>query len=80
MNELARGRRWEVAWLNAFGSADGFEKHWKDWWLAQPANPTANEYARAAVATLTSFLARATVQKQTFTDFDSFLAAAKGHS
>jgi hypothetical protein len=74
--DIGRKRPWEEAWSKHLGSFDGMEEKWSKWWLDQPENPTADLYARAAASTLTSFLARATTQKQTFGDFDAFLKSA----
>jgi len=70
MFDVGRGRPWEEAWTRNFGSAVGFEEKWKDFWSAQPENPTANLYAQAVVATMTSFIGRAYTQKQGFDNFD----------
>ena len=77
IRELSAGHTPEVAWADAIGSTDGFDEKWKAYWLAQPKSPTAQLYGRATVATLTSFLARATAQKQAFADVDAFAAAAR---
>jgi hypothetical protein len=73
MIDIGNGVAWEKAWLNNLGPADGFEAHWHDYWLAQPENPTANLYARAAVEILTSFVGRAFSQKQTFANLDELM-------
>jgi hypothetical protein len=72
---LSRGRDFNRAWLDTLGSADGFETRWKDWWTKQPESPTRPLYLRAAVATVTSYVARAYVAKQTFGSFDDFKSA-----
>lgn len=73
MQDIGRGRPWEKAWEKAFGSAAGFEEKWKEYWEKLPDNPTADQYARATVATLTSFVGRAYTQKQGFDNFDEFV-------
>jgi hypothetical protein len=70
---VSRGRGWTDAWLASFGSADGFEQRWKDYWVNLPEDPTLDLYAQADVATLTSFMGRAYTQKQTFDDFKELL-------
>lgn len=55
-----------------------FQDRFTAWWQALPAEPTPDLYATAVVHTYTSFLARANAAKQTFKDWDEFLAAAKG--
>jgi hypothetical protein len=77
ISEVSQGKTFSNAWRHTIGPADGFEARWKDWWTAQPESPTRALYARAAVATVTSFVARASMQKQTFTGFDDFQAAAE---
>ena len=77
MNDIGRRKPWQDAWQANFGSADGFEKKWADWWLSRPPNPTADLYARATVATLTSYLGRLAAQKQTFGDLAAFVRAAE---
>ncbi len=79
INDLRRMRH-EQAWMRSFGrNIKGFEKKWRDYWLALPDDPTADRYARAAVATLTSFLARAAGGGKTFDDAAAFLqAGARG--
>jgi hypothetical protein len=77
MNDIGRRKPWQDAWQANFGPADGFEKKWADWWLALPPNPTSDLYARATVATLTSYLGRLAAQKQTFTELDAFVRAAE---
>jgi hypothetical protein len=76
MRAVGAGQAWEQAWLNAFGSAEGFEQKWKDYWQSLPEEPTLDLYAKAATATMTSALARATAQKQRFASFDEMLSAA----
>lgn len=68
---------WKGAWVRNFGNntAD-FQKAWKAFWLAMPDDPTADLYAETTVATITSFLARAFVQKQSFRNFTDFKETA----
>ncbi len=75
LGQLGRGQSWQVAWARTFGDTRGFEEKWRQWWTSLPDNPTADVYARATVATLASFLARATSQGQRFTDFEAFAQA-----
>jgi hypothetical protein len=44
-----------------------------------PSDPSDREYVRAWTEMLTSFLARATSQKQSFSSFDEFLAAVEAN-
>jgi hypothetical protein len=76
IRQLSAGKPFDVAWRTTIGPADGFEERWKGYWLAQPPSPTHDLYCRATVATLTSFLARATAQRQTFPTLSAFAAAA----
>jgi len=69
---------YEQAWEKHFGSnVDAFEAKWREYWLAQPRHPTAALYGKALVATLTSFLARAVSQRQSFSDARHFIEAAR---
>ena len=81
IREIANGHKsFDTAWADTIGPVDGFEDRWKAYWLEQPRSPTHDLYARATVATLTSFLARATAAKQTFPDLAAFAAAADGNA
>jgi len=73
---LASGQPFERAWLDTLGPADGFEKRWRAYWIGQPESPTKRLYQQAVVAILTSFLARAEAQGQTFKTFEDFRTAA----
>jgi hypothetical protein len=73
MQAIGKGVNWQTAWKQTFGDADGFEPHWRDYWLGLPTNPTADRYEQAAAATLASFYARATIQKQRFGGYEEFL-------
>lgn len=78
MRDLGRGTPWMKAWEQNLGTdIEGFTNRWRDYWLGLDAHPTADLYAKARVAVLTSFLARAASQKQQFATFDEFFAAAQ---
>ena len=70
---IGKGSQWEKAWVAAFGSVEGFEAKWKDYWLKMPDNPTLDLYAKATVATLTSFMGRSWTQKDTYDNFEEFI-------
>lgn len=75
---MSRGKDWKTAWKAEFGTnIANFEKRWSEWWLAVPRNATWDLFAKAMVATATSFFARATAQKQMFTSADDFFRHAK---
>ena len=76
IRQISAGKPFDLAWRSTLGPADGFEQQWKRYWLAQPRSPTHDLYARATVAKLTSFLARATAERQAFPDLAAFVAAA----
>jgi len=80
MIELSRNQSWATAWKDSFGSAGGFEQRWREYWQKLADNPTADLYAMATVATLTSFLARAALQKQMFASYESFARTARDGS
>lgn len=76
--DVARGSQWEPAWRRRFGEdVRAFQQRWEAYWLGQPEEPTRDLYAEAFTSTLTSFYARATMQKQKFETAEAFLAAAK---
>lgn len=75
--EISRGQNWQPAWRNNFGPEEYFDTPWRSYWTQLPDNSTQDLYARANLATLTSYLARAATQKQTFASFDAFKAAAE---
>ncbi len=78
MNNLNRGMQATDAWNAVFGKdTRAFEARFEKWWLGLPQNPTRDLYMRAAVATMTSYFARATLQKQTFTDVAEFIKDVK---
>jgi hypothetical protein len=76
MVDLAHGKSGDAAWNDSFGAGPGFEQKWRDYWLKLPDEPSADLYQQATVARLTSFLARATAQKQAFASFEDFRTAA----
>jgi hypothetical protein len=80
VRDLGRGRPWDKAWLANFGSAEGFEKRWADWWLAQEPMATRDLYVKAVVSSVASYVGRAAQQKQTFDDLAEFTRAAKEQS
>lgn len=77
MRDIGRNTPYPKAWQTNFGDPAGFEQRWRDYWLNLPDRPTMDLYSRAFVSTLTSFLARATAEKQTFDTFEEFLKLAK---
>ncbi len=76
IRNLAEGKPFNQAWLQTLGPADGLESRWKSWWCSQPDHPTSVLYQQATIATLTSYLARATASGQTFETSAQFFTAA----
>jgi hypothetical protein len=75
LKEIAAGEdEPETAYNRYLNSIPDLEKRWRAWWLGLADAPTAHGYARATVAMLTSFLARAEVMGQRF---ETFAALAK---
>ncbi len=70
---------WQKAWQDSFGSAAGFETKWEAWWTSEERTASVDVYARAATQMLTSYLGRATSQKQSFDDIDKLLAAVEAN-
>ena len=79
MRAIATGQQWDAAWVGSFGSAEGFEKKWSDYWMRMDEDPTADLYARAVTETITGVLGRATAQKQKYESFDQLIAAVKAN-
>jgi hypothetical protein len=78
MGMVGSGHDPREAWTQNFGDDDqAFENRWRAYWQSLPINPTSDLYAQASVATLTSYLARAIDQRQTFPTFDAFEQAAE---
>jgi hypothetical protein len=77
MGALGRGKGRIEAWQNAFGDSNGLEDRWKQFWTNLPENPSDELYRRATVATFSSYLARAWLQKQTFESAAAFEEVAK---
>jgi len=77
LKDVSRQMDWEKAWQKNFGNdVVAFEQRWKDYWLGLPENPTGDLYAEVALSTITNFYARAASQRQKFTSWDEFAAAA----
>ncbi len=77
INAIARGQQWPAAWMDNFGSVDGFEEKWRAYWSSLQGSPTAGKYGQATVSILVSHLGRAQARKQTFSDFAAFVAAGR---
>lgn len=78
MGMVGSGHDPQLAWSAIFGNdTDAFDARWRAYWESLPPSPTSDLYAQATVATLTSFLARAIDQKQTFDSFDAFTSEAE---
>lgn len=77
MIALNRGRPPELAWREIFGSSEGFDQRFRSWWTDPKRTASVDVYARAATQMLTSYLARAVSQKQSFTELEPFLSAIK---
>lgn len=78
IRKVSRGTTPREAWKTTFGSGTrAFEKQWKEYWESLTPDATADRYAEATVATMTSYFARAFSQKQFFTTPADFFKAAK---
>jgi hypothetical protein len=77
VRDIGRNRAWDRAWENNFGSAEGFEKKWSEWWLAQDPMASKDLYLKAVVSTMASYVGRAATQKQTFDNVEEFTKVAK---
>ena len=78
MKLISAGKPYLDAWFEVFGrDVDAFEKRFEKWWLDQPKDPTRLAYDKSTLLTLTSFLARAHAQGQTFDSFAEYIKSAK---
>ena len=76
--DISSGMAWKASFQRWLGSnVQAFEQKYRQWWLDLPDNPTRDVYIKADAATLTSFLARAASQGQSFQDAKAFFQAAK---
>lgn len=75
MIALNRGRPAELAWRETFGSSQGFDQRFRQWWTDPRRTASVEVYAQAATQMLTSYLARSDSQKQGFTALEPFLSA-----
>jgi len=75
INDVAGGRDKSAAWERHFGPVEQFDRAWRQWWMELPEDVSERQYVAACTAMLTSYLARAASQKQSFADFEAFLAA-----
>ena len=68
----------DKAWTDSFKvRPEVIQARWEKYWKELPPDAGVDNQARSTVATLTSFLARAALEKQTFPTAEAFLAAAK---
>jgi hypothetical protein len=74
---LAAGREPRRAWESSFGDLADLPERWRRYWSEMPNDGAADLQTEAAVATVTSFLARAVAAGQSIDTFDSFAAAAR---
>ena len=78
IKNISRGTPYERAWVRSFGrDIDAFEKKYRQWWLTQVKNPSADAYAQAVACTMTSFFARAASQQQSFKSAEAFFKSAR---
>jgi hypothetical protein len=78
IRDVARYQPWEKAWIDRFGRDTGkFRDLYAAWWKTLPANATAEQYDKAVVHTLLSFMARAKRMKLEFKTAEEFLALAR---
>jgi hypothetical protein len=78
LHDVTKGESADRAYRAHFDEIPDLERRYRKWWLGLGDDPTSNGYARATVATLTSFLARAQLTGQGFGDFDALLKTPAG--
>ncbi|MBC7782226.1 MAG: DUF1570 domain-containing protein [Burkholderiales bacterium] len=77
ISQTGRGIPWENAWQATFGQRRGIEERMEAWWNSPQRDDAIEPYARAATQMLSSYLARATSQKDKFADIKELLAGIK---
>ena len=78
IRDTARGGDWAEAFQRRFGrNVRPFEDRYRQWWLSQKPDATADLYTEAVVATMTSYLARSAAQGQQFASAEDFLREAR---
>ncbi len=77
VRRIASGERPPAALDHCFPDIPAIERDWNTYWLSLGDDPTPNVLARASVATLSSFLGRASIQRQRFDSFDLLARAAE---
>jgi hypothetical protein len=77
MHAIGRGMDWQQAWRNHFGTIDGFEERWRDYWLNLDQSEGGGQYRRAALEGLTSYLARGNAAGTRFDSFDALVQAIR---
>jgi hypothetical protein len=80
VKDIGRHQPWDRAWLANFGTAEGFEKKWADWWLAQEPLGSKDLYVKAVISTLASYVGRAGLAKQTFDNVEELAKASRDGS
>lgn len=70
MQEIGKGEDSAKAYARHLGAIANLEARYRDWWLKLSDNPTARGYDRCTLSILTSFLARAAAQGESFDSFD----------
>src|SRR5688572_18976481 len=73
MDDVSRGGEPIECFVRRIGPIKEIEKVWRAYWLGLADNPTADRYARATVAILTSFLARAHARGDRVDSVETFL-------
>ena len=74
MNDVSTGGDPPESFVRRIGPIKEIEKAWRAYWLGLGDDPTAERYARATVAILTSFLARAHARRDRLVTFETFVA------
>ncbi|MEM6315784.1 MAG: hypothetical protein AAF743_16975, partial [Planctomycetota bacterium] len=74
---VGRGEDQASAWRATFGSTDGMAQALAEFWNTYDVTEADHLRAEATLRTLTSYLARATLQQKTFDDFAAFHEALR---
>ncbi len=73
---MSRGATHAVAWKNNFGTTEGLEKAWREYWLAMSPDASRDLATEALVDTVMSYVARAHLAGQTPQTPEAFFSAA----
>jgi hypothetical protein len=78
VHDIGRGEAPAKAYDRHFNSTPNLQRRYRDWWVGLGDNPTAQNYNRATLSILTSFLARGRARGERFSSFDDLVKTPAG--